>query len=41
MDIGNDGLGIFDALVNAGNDGMGVGNDYICIYRKFSLKAVG
>ena len=39
MDVGNHCLGVCDALANAGNDGMGVGNDYIRIYRKFGLKA--
>ena len=33
MDIGNDGLGVYDALVN-------VENNYICVYRKLGLNVV-
>ena len=40
MDVGNDGLGICDSMVNVGNDGTCVGNRYICAYCKFGLEPV-
>ena len=40
VNVGNDRLGVCDAVVNVGNDGTCVGNHYICVYCKFSLKLV-
>ena len=47
MDIGNDGMGVYDTLMNIGHDSTGVhyvttnvGNDCICIYCQFGLKPV-
>ena len=40
VNVGNDRLGVCDAVVNVGNDGTCVGNHYICVYCKFSLKPV-
>ena len=41
VNVGNHRLGVCDALANVGNDGMGIGNDYVCVYRKLGLKPVG
>ena len=45
MDLGNDGMGIHDTLMNVGNDGIGVcntpvniRNDCVCVYRKLRLE---
>ena len=45
MDLGNDGVGVYDTLMNVGNDSMGVcntlmniRNNYICVDCKFSLE---
>ena len=46
LKLRNDGVSVHDTPMDIINDGMGVrntpmnvGNDYICAYRKFSLKA--
>ena len=48
MDIGNDGMGVYDTLMNIGHDSAGVhyvttnvGDDYIRVYSQFSLKVGG
>ena len=45
MDLGYDGVGVYDTLMNVGNDSMGVcntlmniRNNYICVDCKFSLE---
>ena len=46
LKLRNDGVSVHDTPMDIRNNGMGVrntpmnvGNDYICAYRKFSLKA--
>ena len=48
MDIGNNGMGVCDGVVGICNSNLGVcnivmdvGNDYVCVYRKFSLEVNG
>ena len=48
MDISNDGMGVYDTLMNIGHDCAGVhyvttnvGDDYIRVYSQFSLKVGG
>ena len=48
VDIGNDGMGVDDTLMNIGHDSTGVhyvttnvGDDYIRVYSQFSLKVGG
>ena len=35
MDVGNDGMGARNAMVNS----VGIGDDYICVQCKFGLEA--
>ena len=48
MDLGNDGMGVHDTLMNVRNDGIGVcntpmniRNNDICVYRKLGLEVGG
>ena len=38
MDVGDHVLSIRNVGSKLGHDGMGVGNGYVCIYRKFGLE---
>ena len=38
IDVGDHNVGARNIVVELGNDGVGIGNSYMCIYRKFGLK---
>ena len=38
MDLGDHSVGICNATLELGNSNIGVGNNYMCIYRNFGLR---